>query len=1510
MKEQEKGFGYDRKTLPESGFFLLKRKMIVNGKMKIAGMALALGIGLTGTLPVHAEEAKEYKIYPIPQSVSYSESEFTLNSVEIVAEEEVDEYTLKFLKEVLDNNEISYTVGTSIDPEKQQILLGVEGSKGIVDLYADEVTISKEALYQENDAYLLKADQGQILIEGKDTDSVYFGIATLQMMCSSFEGNVFKDVQIEDYATIETRGFIEGFYGAWDFDKREDLMRFARDYKMDSYIYAAKEDVYHTSKWDVEYPPEMIEGFQKLVQVSKETKVEFGWAIHLGSFFSGLDINDTQAYNARFALLTNKLDQLYNIGVRKFDFLNDDFGSGSYDTVVTVLNRINREYIQAKGCEPMSYCPQGYNTAWSNGTTELESLKGLDEDIHIYWTGEDVNTPITQKTVDHVKAKTEHAPDYWLNFPVNEHAKSGIFLGDITYYTSDNVTGIAAFHSNPSRYAYANEVGLYQLASWTWNNADYNEHAQEIWESAFDYLQPEVKDAYFKIASNIANAPNSSRVSGFPESEYLQETIEAVTAAMEAGENLSDNEQVQKLRKEFVDILSAIEEFRENCNNEGLVEELDPWLKSLADICEAGRDILDCCISLESNDISTAWVKLSLATQHFDSAYTYSNAANQIAKAGSKRLYPFVSSALNHAEELISPILDTKTPSIYAKMGGVIQTEDANTKKIHDGDHTTYGGWQIVQQAGDYYGLDLKQLTKITDITIEQGSTAGHHDVFHQAVLQYSADGETWTDLEAEVSDDFSRIHVEGLNIEARYVRYYLKTVGYGTKNDYWTFVREFSVNEKKTSKVYTNVKEFAKLPLTYEDNEISLRDLTTVTLKSKEYVGIYLENPENVKEFLLDVSVGTQNFQDVASGKYYEKPVIWAIQNNVTKGVSNQLFGTKEQCTRAQIVTFLWRAAGCPKANTVVKFSDVKATDYFYDAVSWAVENNITKGTGNGKFSPKENCTRAQIVTFLWRNAGAEKCNQSSDFDDVSQTHFSYDAVNWAVQNKVTSGYAGTNLFKPQEECTRAEAVTFLYNAMNNKSSRIGLELEYSYNGQVWETAKDLTAPVGVKYVRLINHSEDTISLDVAKIGFKVQYLVPEAAFLNSTLTGGLTEGNYEDLFDGDLSTGVVTKGKHTEGSYMTFDLGKTMEVYDVQVVTTDGSDRIYNGKVQISADNQNWTDVAKVTNDNSVFEVPYRYISGNGNGASARYLRILLTGSNDTVLNLKEIQINKKIDASAAADVVVSNLEQDLTALTDGNIATAVTVNAKTGDYLEYRMSESTKIKQILVLQGAVGKGRLYTVTDQGKKELGTLSESVSVFDTSAYEAIYAFRIEWTEADQTAIHEITITADPAKSDDIGECVTPIIIETGERPIVNLALGKTAVVSGTTAGDKANVNDGDTSTKWDSNAIKNGSGEDIGDAWIYLDLEKDREIHQVVVSFFNKIYPTSWKIEVSADGSTWTAVTETMTKENNGATYPVETIDFETPAEGRYVRLYFDTINTGAAGHGIGITELEIYGK
>ncbi len=1291
---------------------------------------------------VEAQTEKAYDIYPVVRQIAYDGTEFHLEEqVHVVYETGIDDATRAYLAEVLEENGLSAAVAAEPVEGAFNILLGVSGSGECADAYEDTLTLKTADLYEQVDGYLLEAKEKQITIVGRDTDAVYCGVATLKMMLSSFEDDVLLGAQIEDYAGIEFRGFIEGFYGGWDYETRAQLMRFARDVKMNMYVYASKTDAYHTNRWADLYPESDIRQIEELVKIGQETKCYYVWSVHLGSFFSGLSIAGNPAlYEERYQKLVAKLTQLYDVGVRKFDILNDDFGSGSHADVVTVLNRLTEEFIIPKGCEPITYCPQGYNKSWSGNGAELDALKALDDSIILYWTGDDVNSPITQSTVDYVANRTGQPVSFWLNYPVNEHAKSGIFLGSITHYARDGVTGLKAAVSNPSRFGQSNKVALFQLASLFWNNSDYSAHAEEVWLDSFNYLEPGVEEAYRTIGRNVANCPGSSRVgAGFPESEYIKENLEAVRAAVTNGEPIAELADTQVLRTEFANILNAIEVFRRDCRNTALVNELDPWLKSLEGVTTAGLASLNAIIALESGDAAEAWTNFAAAgkgLQEWNAHLTCDDpSVTNKALAGSKRLQPFAAELVAYVDGALTPLFDANYAgqlNLYAVLGGQKQILDDNARKMLDGDLNTYAQWNIVQKQDDYFGVDLGVVKTVTDISIIQGNSDTHHDYFHKAVLEYSEDGKTFTQLGERYNDTY-RIELDNLDIRARYVRLRLVETGTATKPDYWTHVREFTVNREKPdgNRVYTNAASYAKQPLTIEGKEYSLRDLT-VKLEAGEYIGI--------------------------------------------------------------------------------RFTDLS------------------------------------IVSAM--------------------------------------ALSGTGLE--------------------------GLCFEYSVNGSQWTAGESFIGTDVVKYVRLYNDTNAAITFDLKKLGVTVESAKTDPAFLETNLTNGLKEGSWANVFDGQESTYAWTNEGQSTGDYITFDLGASIALHDVTLVTADGNPRLYNAEIQISVDKTDWETIAAVVNDNSVFEVPYRYVRANAGGAEARYLRIYFTGSTGYYFKLHEIFLNTTVEDSAETEVITATFGSEIGNAIDGNLATLFSGTAAADDFIEYRFTEVTRFKAISILQdpASISGAAVWVLKDEGYVKIGSLDESAKKFVLDPGEPVYGLKLTFEAETDISLYEIYLDADKSASDDIGEYVDPIIIITREdlTEPANLAPGKTVTVSGTSDGDKDNVNDGDTSTKWDSDFIKGNNAKE--NSWIYIDLGADKTsiFDEMTMHYFNKIYPTLMYIQISNDAANWHDISE-LTRAHNGQTHPVVTESYDTPYAARYVRLFFEELNSAAAGNGVGLTEWEITG-
>ena len=215
---------------------------------------------------------------------------------------------------------------------------------------------------------------------------------------------------------------------------------------------------------------------------------------------------------------------------------------------------------------------------------------------------------------------------------------------------------------------------------------------------------------------------------------------------------------------------------------------------------------------------------------------------------------------------------------------------------------------------------------------------------------------------------------------------------------------------------------ELAKLSVITSNTE------TEVALKSTENGYTFVMPSERVTVKASFKPVNNFRFDDVPAGSWYEVSVNWAAANGITNGVTERLFAPMDDSTRAQIITFLWRAVGEPEVEeTELPFDDVSPDAYYYKAVLWAYHTGVTVGSAENMFSPDQSVTRAQIVTLLYRYASSPTVTTENPFEDVPEDKWYSQAVLWAVQNEITNGTSETT-FEPNKICTRAEAVTFFY--------------------------------------------------------------------------------------------------------------------------------------------------------------------------------------------------------------------------------------------------------------------------------------------------------------------------------------------------------------------------------------------------------------------------------------------------------------------------------------------------
>ncbi|MCI5898367.1 MAG: S-layer homology domain-containing protein [Firmicutes bacterium] len=341
----------------------------------------------------------------------------------------------------------------------------------------------------------------------------------------------------------------------------------------------------------------------------------------------------------------------------------------------------------------------------------------------------------------------------------------------------------------------------------------------------------------------------------------------------------------------------------------------------------------------------------------------------------------------------------------------------------------------------EFTGEELAAYPASIRWTLEKNDT---NAVINGNILSFGDQEGTMTLICAAVNTDTNVIAEKKINISITNTSYSGGGGGGGVISSY-----DITIADTENGSVTASAKTAAKgdtVTLTVDpDKGYALETLTALDKNGKEIKltdngsGKYTftmpaGNVTVETSFKTDSVEPVNPFTDVTSGAYYEDAVIWAVSKGITSGTTETTFSPDASCTRAQAVTFLWRAAGCPAPQrSEMTFTDVAADAYYYDAVLWAVENGITKGTGDTTFSPNATCSRAQIVAFLWRSENMPAAGTVNSFTDVAADAYYADAVNWAVESGITSGTTDTT-FSPDADCTRAQIVTFLYRCLGEE--------------------------------------------------------------------------------------------------------------------------------------------------------------------------------------------------------------------------------------------------------------------------------------------------------------------------------------------------------------------------------------------------------------------------------------------------------------------------------------------
>ena len=489
-------------------------------------------VSVYNTQDTSEEETGNYKIYPIPQSVTDSDAAISLSDeVNVIAESGIDSVTEDRIEEVISEHDMTPVFTDEPQEGEVNLYVGVNGSGEVADTHADvprDVFTEAENKY---DMHVVKVfEDGDIVVLGEDTDAAYYGLATLEQMLDQSVDGTMKVSTFEDYAFQKYRGVVEGYYGyPWTVDGTLSFMDYAKRYKMNVFLYGPKSDPYHLGLWDEDYPETVSEEDSKngvrtademaqIAAAATASKVSFVWVAH-PAMQKPIDFTNEETTDEGIARLMTKFEHMYELGVRQFgifvDDISNDYATSTCDMQIYMLNQV-QEQLYAKynteGSAPedqvkgLFFTPAWYTTGSSGASSNLPKFQQLHEDIEICFTGSDVFSSISNSSATTFKNWIGRTPVMWWNYPVNDAEDSVFFTNPINFdYSQDsNPTNIKGVLSNPMNYSEASKVALFGVADYTWNPQAFD--AEQNWYDCFDAIipdDPEMADALRTVYGNL-----------------------------------------------------------------------------------------------------------------------------------------------------------------------------------------------------------------------------------------------------------------------------------------------------------------------------------------------------------------------------------------------------------------------------------------------------------------------------------------------------------------------------------------------------------------------------------------------------------------------------------------------------------------------------------------------------------------------------------------------------------------------------------------------------------------------------------------------------------------------------------------------------------------------------------------------------------------------------------------------------------------------------------------------
>ena len=1260
-------------------------------KKLLAGVLTAAVAMPTNFVPVQAaEEIKEdYLIYPTPHKMEYKDGDYVLGKeLNVIYDDGIDEDTKNRLEEAAELKNIEVKEAEQAKKGATNVYVGVHGQDGAAEDYITEEYKPEASLFEKTDSYFLASDENVISVLGKDTDSAFYGLTTLYHIFAQMDSLTIRNFEIEDYADVVSRGFIEGYYGnPWSTEDRVNLMKWGGYYKLNAYFYAPKDDPKHRTQWDVLYTDEELEKkIKPLAVAGNESKCRYVYALH--PFPQGNHLRFDANYDADLAKLKAKFKQVIDQGVRQIAILADDFWNPGGQNGLRLLNdmtewlkEVKKEYPDMKMTIP--YVPFDY---MGNGSSaELQILKQAPDNVQIVMTGGRVWGEVTNNFTSTFTNNVGRGPFMWINWPCTDNSKKHLIMGGYDTFLHPGVdpSKIQGIMLNPMQQSEPSKAAIFGNASYAWNIWETKEEAEKIWNDAFSFVDHNsaipnaASDALREMSKHMINQAMDSRVTVLQESVVLKSQLNTFKEKLEA-ETLTA-EDVDAMIAEFEVLKKAAKTYRAS-GNDAIKGQVVYWLNCWDDTTEAAIAYLNGVKSALEGDVSSVINYNTAGKTAFDRSKTHDFLYvdhQEYAEVGVQHIVPFINTLAEYvsakAETAINP-----DKVIQKFVTSRKDTPEGAKENLFDGDESTKVIFKNPNSLAknDYIGVEYNKMIDIDFIRFVLGAGKDHFD---HAKLQYMAEDGTWTDLTLKgMENKFTGVQgkVQDITVEEKNLPKDLKAKGIrliatqANANDCWIEIREIQINNKK------------------EDPADTERYKGTVTLN-----GISTQGADHANAKMFDGDLATEAW--FAKGPYSgtdkdtiavdayiqvefpEAKPIGSVRMTQGQSVAGDVF-KKVEVQYSTDGQNAWKKAGefTNAKDQTVKFGtneNIKAIRLVNKekTAGWVRVGELDIRAPKNATTP---ITYKVMKTDRW--TVAQQTKETSLYDGNDDTYVWYDpdgSANTTEDDVMVDDFLGYDL---GTEAVLESAHIVVGHDGGDKIEKYAIETSVdnvkwtSVEGYAEHTGaatgkdvldidlKDVTA----RYIRIRNLAQKGAWVKFSE--FTVKQKIDQAGNTENVYTNVENAGILGTVEEGisSLVPGTIRLGK---GQYIGVDLKNIKAIERIAVQAGDNA----NVKLQSSMNGVIWTDVnTKALED-------------------ARYVRLYNAGNEAQNVSIEEFAVTYAFigDKAVESDFAQNNSSEDIRAtgkvgnLFDGKLATSgkITGTQDAGKKIVFDLGQTVDFK-----------------------------------------------------------------------------------------------------------------------------------------------------------------------------------------------------------------------------------------